>query len=481
MAHLRGSQAYGPYPMRRMDRGQTGRVTSGGEVRYARSGDLDIAYQTIGDGPNLIFVPGFVSHLDLMWDHPPFAALLRTLTSRRRVTIFDKRGTGLSSRTLGFGSLAERTDDITVVMDAAGIETADIFAISEGGPIAMLFAATFPERVSGLCLYGTFVRMLWAADFPVGVPPDLANAFTEWLVENWGSGESVSVPIQYVPDSAELRRMLGRYERSACTPAQVGEIMRNNLSIDVRHLLSTISAPTLVLHMKGDPLIGVAQSEFIAEHIPGARLSVGDGDFHMSWDTGRMKWLLDQIAGFLAEEDTASPAPHPTTVRPPRDTATRSLATVLITDIVGSTERATHDGDRAWSERLNEHDRISSEAVSEFAGRVVKTTGDGVIAVFDSPSRAVRCASELAGALAGVDLPVRAGVHTGEVELRGSDISGVGVHIAARVNGVAADGEVWVSRTVRDLVSGSGIQLEPRGSHTLKGFDEAWELYAVTN
>lgn len=450
-----------------------------GEVLYARAPGVDIAYQTIGEGPDLIFVPGFVSHLDLMWDHPPFAALLRTLTSGRRVTIFDKRGTGLSSRTLGFGSLAERTDDITVVMDAAGIERADIFAISEGGPIAMLFAATFPERVSSLCLYGTFVRLLWAADFPPGAPPEVADEFAKWLVENWGSGESVGVPIQYIPDSAELRRSLGRYERSACTPAQVGEIMRNNFSIDVRHLLSTISAPTLVLHMKGDPLVSVGQSEFMAQHIPTARLRVGDGDFHMSWDTGRMKWLLDQIADFLSGGSAPNPTPPGSAARAAADTASRSLATVLITDIVGSTERATRDGDHAWSARLNEHDRISNEAVSEHAGRVVKTTGDGVVAVFDSPSRAVRCASNLAGKLAEVDLPVRAGVHTGEVELRGSDISGVGVHIAARVNAVAANGEVWVSRTVRDLVSGSGIQLEPRGPHALKGFDEEWELYAV--
>ena len=449
------------------------------DPKYAKGGDVDIAYQTVGEGRDLVFVPGFVSHLDLMWDHPPFAALMRTLTAHRRVTVFDKRGTGLSSRTLGFGSLAERMDDITVVMDAAGIQEADVFAISEGGPMAMLFAATFPDRVSSLCLYGSIVRLLWAPDFPAGVSPETLEALTDWLMENWGSGRTVSLPVQHIPESEQLRRSLGRYERSACTPAQAGEIMRNNFGIDVRHLLSAISVPTLVLHMKGDPLIGVGQSEFIAEHINGAELRVGEGDFHMSWDTGRLQWLLDQIAGFFSGEQPAGlvgePAAEP---RPPLAT-TRSLATVLITDIVGSTERATSAGDRAWSERLDKHDRISTEAVSEHAGRVIKTTGDGVVAVFDSPSRAVRCASELAGSLAELDLPVRAGVHTGEVELRGSDISGVGVHIAARVNAVAADGEVWVSRTVRDLVAGSGIQLEPRGAHSLKGFDEEWELYAV--
>lgn len=451
----------------------------GADPKYAKSDDVDIAYQTFGEGQDLVFVPGFVSHLDLMWDQPPFAALLRTLTAHRRVTVFDKRGTGLSSRTLGFGSLAERMGDITVVMDAAGIEKADIFAISEGGPMAMLFAATFPERVSSLCLYGSFVRGLWAPDFPAGAAADEADILFDWLMENWGSGKTISVAIQHVPESHEVRRSLGRFERSACTPAQVGEILRNNLTIDVRHLLSTISAPTLVLHIAGDPLIAVGQSEFIAQHIPNAQLRIGEGDFHMSWDTALLKWLLREISGFFSEDRLSEDRLEAAPVRRATDTTTRSLATVLITDIVRSTERATSDGDRAWSERLDEHDRISAETVSGYAGRVIKTTGDGVVAVFDSPSRAVQCASALASSLNQLDLPVRAGVHTGEVELRGPDIRGVGVHIAARVNAVAADGEVWVSRTVRDLVAGSGINLEPRGAHALKGFDEEWELYAV--
>jgi class 3 adenylate cyclase/pimeloyl-ACP methyl ester carboxylesterase len=447
-------------------------------VRYAKDAEVDIAYETVGEGEDLVFVPGFVSHLDLMWDHPPFAALLRTLAANRRVTIFDKRGTGLSSRTLGFGSLAERMDDIRLVMDAAGIQRADFFAISEGGPIAMLFAATFPERVASLCVYGSFVRGLTAPDFAAGVDPDVFEMFAEWLVASWGTGRTLDVAIQHIPDSAELYRSLGRYERGACTPAQVGEIMRNNMSIDIRHLLPTISAPTLVLHTRGDPLVRVGQAEYIAEHVPGAVLHIGEGDFHMSWDTSRLRWLLDELAQFFGrrpETESASSDSEQTSV----DAPTRSLATVLITDIVGSTERASRLGDRAWSQHLDEHDRVAALAVREHAGRVVKTTGDGVVAVFDSPSRAVRCATALAGSLGELDLPVRAGLHTGEIELRGNDISGVGVHIAARVNSVAAGGEVWVSRTVRDLVTGSGIALESRGSHALKGFEEPWELYAV--
>ena len=455
-------------------------MAASGDVQYAKSDGVDIAYQSFGTGErNIVFVPGFVSHLDLMWDMPPFGALLRQLMTLGRVTVFDKRGTGLSSRSVGFGSLAERMDDIRVVMDAAEIETADFFGISEGGPLAMLFTATFPERVTSLCLYGTYVRGLWAADFPSGGAPEAAEALAIWLAESWGSGISMGPVMQHVPQSQELIRWLARFERSACTPAQAGEILRANINIDVRHLLPTITVPTRVLHMRGDPLISIDQARYMADHIESAELREGNGEFHMTWEVPRMQWLLTEIAEFLGGPPASAPARIATRGAAGGEPPSRALATVLITDIVRSTERATAAGDQAWSRRLDEHDRVSNDAVSSHSGRVVKSTGDGVLAVFDSPSRAVECARELSGSLEALDLPVRAGLHTGEVELRGSDIGGVGVHLASRVNALAGEGEVWVSRTVRDLISGSGIQLEPRGSHTLKGFDEAWELYAV--
>ncbi|HUS20631.1 MAG TPA: adenylate/guanylate cyclase domain-containing protein [Aeromicrobium sp.] len=449
-----------------------------GEVRYARSGEVDIAYQTFeGDGRDIVFVPGFISHLDLMWDLPPFAAIHRQLASLGRLTVFDKRGTGLSGRTLGFGSLAERMDDIRVVMDAAGIEKADLYAISEGGPLALLFTATFPDRVSSLCLWGTLVRGFWSSDFPWGLHREVAEAGVEWVQEHWGTGQALAGFIQHVPRSEETQRQLAMYQRSACTPAQVGEILKANLNIDIRSLLSAIRTPCLVMHNRHDPLIPVGQARYIAEHLPNAEYREGEGDFHVAWDGNDMGWMLDQLKDWFSR-DSHQPAGRKSSG--PAEPESRVLATVLITDLVGSTERATRMGDHAWSEQLDAHDRVSKDAVTVHAGRIVKSTGDGIVAVFDSPSRAVQCAQVLAGSLGEMDLPVRAGVHTGEVELRGQDIGGVGVHLASRVNDLATSGEVWVSRTVRDLVSGSGIRLEPRGAHALKGFDEEWELYAVS-
>lgn len=452
-------------------------MVSGGEVRYARSGGLDIAYQTFGEGErDIVFVPGFISHLDLMWDLPPNAALREELTALGRLTVFDKRGTGLSSRTLGFGSLAERMDDIRVVMDAAGIERADFFGISEGGPLALLFTATFPERVSSLCLWGTLVRGVWAPDFPWAMHRDVAEAGVSWAEENWGSGQALTAFIHHIPQVDDLQLQMARYQRSACTPAQVVEILLANLDIDIRALIPTIRTPCLVLHNRDDPLVDPGQGRYLAEHLLNGEFREGEGDFHVPWRTEDMGWVREQMREWFSRE---VPAAAGTSASNPSAGDSRVLATVLITDLVGSTERAARLGDQAWGQRLDAHDRLSHDAVKIHAGRIVKSTGDGIVAVFDSPSRAVQCARVLASSLAGMDLPVRAGVHTGEVELRGSDIGGLSVHLASRVNDLAGAGEVWVSRTVRDLVSGSGIPLESRGSHTLKGFDEAWELYAV--
>ena len=449
-----------------------------GEVRYAKSGDIDIAYQVFGDGDrNMVFVPGFVSHLDLMWDLPAFAVIRDRLSSLGRMTVFDKRGTGLSSRTLGFGSLAERMDDIRAVMDAAEIDRADLFGISEGGPLAMLFAATFPDRVSSLCIHGTLARARWAPDFPAGVQPEVAESFISWVEDNWGTGKAIAVFMEYVSPSPELAQMLARYERSACTPAQAGEILRSNMRIDVRHLLSTINAPCRVLHMEGDPLVSADQARYLAAEIPGATLRVAPGDYHVPWRSEGSNWLADQVEEFLRGAGGAAGGDSSSASAAPR--ASRVLATVLFTDMVGSTERAAALGDSLWRGRLDQHDRLSTEVVLKHSGRVVKTTGDGVVAIFDSPSRAVECARRLTRSLEAADMPVRAGLHTGEVELRGSDIGGVGVNIASRVNSAAGQSEVWVSRTVRDLIAGSGIALESRGTHKLKGLDEPWELYVA--
>jgi class 3 adenylate cyclase/pimeloyl-ACP methyl ester carboxylesterase len=458
--------------------GSLATMTGPAEVRYARSGDIDIAYTVLGEGPpDLVYVPGFVSHLDLCWDIPPFAGIMRALSQMGRLITFDKRGTGLSDRSLGFGSFEERMDDIRAVMDAAAVDRARFFCVSEGGPLALLFAASHPDRIDRLAMYGSLgARGYWSPDYRPGVPADVAQRFLEVVEATWGTGRALPYFIQHAPTSDEMVRTLARYERNACTPKMAVEIVRRNLELDIRSLLPTAAVPTLVLHCRDDPLLRIGHARYYAEHLPHARLVAGDGDFHVSWRAAEMDWVLEAAREFLID-DEAAPPPPPSTSSPAR--AGRVLATVLFTDIVGSTEQAARLGDRAWRDVLDDHDRLSSEAVHRHGGRVVKTTGDGLLATFDGPSPAIAGARELATAMAERGFAVRAGIHSGEVERRGDDVGGLGVHIAARVAGLAGASEVWVSRTVRDLVTGSGVVLEPQGVHELKGVPEPWELFRV--
>lgn len=438
------------------------------EVRYARSRDgIDIAYQVRGDGPqDVLFVPGFVSHLDLMWEIPPFAAIDEALSRCGRVTTFDKRGTGLSDRTLGFGSLEERMHDISAVLDAAGVERAHLFGISEGGPLALLFAASAPERVASVAVYGTFARLLRAPDHPEGLDPDLVEPFLEVVGDDWGTGRAMGYFVQGMPRTDDLVRATARYERSACTRQMATEILRLNIAIDIRAVLPAIRVPTLVLHSTDDPLVPVEAARYLAAHVPGARLVERPGDFHVSWDPDDL-WFLPEVEASFGGEG------------PVRRPSQRALATVVFTDIVGSTEQAAAMGDRAWRSVLDRHDVTSSDVVARFGGRVVKSTGDGVLATFDSPSAGVECARELRARMSGAGVRIRAGVHTGEVELRDGDVGGIGVHIGARISALAGPDEIWVSRTVKDLTTGSGLDLDPRGHHLLKGVPEEWDLYAV--
>ena len=450
-------------------------MTAPGEVGYAHSGGVDVAYMTVGEGDrDLLFVPGFVSHLDLMWDVPGFAGLLRGLARLGRVTVIDKRGTGLSSRGLGFGSIAERADDIRAVMDAVGIEKADILAISEGGPLALLYAATHPDRVSSLALYGTFAYLPWAPDHPAGIPADTAETLIGLLEDRWGSGEPLRVFIGNTPFSDEATRLLGRFERSACSPSQAAEILRNNMAMDVRGLLSTVMVPSLVMHNRHDPVVPFGQAVYLAEHLSNSRLVLMEGDVHMSWTARELDWLLDEVAALIGAPAAQG---HAGSITAPQEQ--RTFATVMLSDICGSTELAARMGDREWRNALDLHDRIAGREVQRHTGRVVKSTGDGMLAVFRTPSDGVACARQLVNRLAEVDMPIRVGLHSGEIELRGSDISGLAVHIASRVNDLADSGEVLVSRTVKDLMAGSDTAFGARGPHRLKGFDEDWELYAA--
>lgn len=439
-----------------------------GEIRYAPSaGGVDIAYQVVGDGPvDLVFVSGFITHLDLSWELPHFA-WLKELDGIARVITFDKRGTGLSDRSLGFGSLEERTDDIRAVMDAVGSERAFLHAVSEGGPMALLFTATSPDRVRGLALYGTAARFVAGDDYPHGQPPERTEGWLRYVGEHWGTGRVFELFIQNAPDPAAARRVIARFERNACTPKVAVEIMRRNAEIDVRPVLPAINVPTLVVHATGDPIAPVEAGRYLAEHITDARWVELPGHFHGSWRPEDVAGWRDAVIEFLV----AAGAPSPP--------ANRVLATVLFTDIISSTELASRVGDQGWQTLLDQHDRIVEGQLENFGGRLVKSTGDGVLATFDGPGRAIACARAVADALGPRGLRIRAGVHTGEIELREQDVAGIGVVIARRVCDLADADEVLVSRTVKDLVTGSAISFSPRGDHELKGVPGTWELFAV--
>lgn len=443
------------------------------EVRYARSADgIDIAYQVLGEGPvDLVFVSGFITHLDLAWELPHFA-WLEQMAGVARVITFDKRGTGLSDRSLGFGSLEERTSDIDAVMRAAGSDRAYLVGVSEGGPMAMLFAATSPDRVLGLVLFGTSPRFSEADDWPFGLRSDRADYFLDFVAGAWGTGKVFEIFLQNAPDPEAARATIARFERNACTPQMAREIMRRNLEIDVRPVVPTVGVPTIVIHAVGDPISPIEGGRYLARHIPGASIVELDGDYHASWKHTDVMALRDAVAGFISQGRT------------PPVALERELATVLFTDIVGSTAAAARVGDQAWRSLLDTHDRIAEQALERHRGHLIKSTGDGLLATFEGPSRAVACARAMMDELHVHDLQIRAGVHTGEIEIRSGsqqDVTGVGVVIASRICDLADADEILVSRTVKDLVTGSSIQLDDHGEHRLKGLDEPWRLYRAAS
>jgi class 3 adenylate cyclase len=431
------------------------------DTYYARSGDLRIAYQVVGRGPlDLVFVPGFISNLDLYWDEPNMAHFLSRLSAFSRLILFDKRGTGLSDRLGNLPTLEERMDDVRAVMDAVGSKRAALFGISEGGAMSMLFAATYPERTQALILYGTY------ADFHTWVlPPERFEPFLEKIDRTWGQGESLSAFAPTMMADERFKQWWARFERLSASPSAVITLMRMNSQIDVRHILSAIRVPTLVLHRSDDTRVNVEGGRYLAANIPGAKYVEFPGMDHVMW-AGNVNPLADEIEEFLTGTHSEKEPD-------------RVLATVLFTDIVDSTRKAEAMGDRGWHALLDEHDRIVRAAIDRFRGREIKTLGDGFLATFDGPARAVRCASAIIDALHPLSLNVRCGVHTGEVEMKGDDIGGIAVHIAARIASLADGGDVLVSRTVRDLVAGSDLPLEERGNFALKGLSERMPLYAV--
>jgi class 3 adenylate cyclase/pimeloyl-ACP methyl ester carboxylesterase len=437
------------------------------EVRYAPSGDLSIAYLVHGDGPmDIVYVPGFISNLDLIWELPFYRHIIERLGSFGRVITFDKRGTGLSDRTLGHGSISERMDDIRAVMDAAGSSEAALIGVSEGGPLSIAFAASSPARVRALVLWGTFALCTAQDDYPIGMPREVLERNIEAAAAQWGRGETLRFFVADIPRDPETDRMLARYERGSATPALVAEILRQNIALDVRSALPAISAPTLVLHRTGDRIVPLRLGRYVADHIEGARWCELPGDFHVNGSPTGERDALDEIETFLTGERRSAPSD-------------RVLATVLFTDIVDSTAKAAELGDRRWREVLDAHDTVVRRELARAGGREVNTTGDGFLAVFDAPARAVRSAQAMVGATRAFGVEIRAGLHTGEVEVRGDDVAGMAVNIGARVASRAGAGEVLVTSTVRDLVVGSDLAFAECGRYELKGVPGEWQLLAV--
>ena len=436
------------------------------ETQYAKSGDVHIAYQVSGRGPpDVVLVPGFVSNVEMMWDLPFTGSVLRWAGEFARVISFDKRGTGLSDRSVGVPTLEDRMDDVRAVMDAAHVDRASLWGISEGGPMCILFAATYPERTSSLVLQGSFARLTQAPDQPFGYPLDAVEPIVATFEQQWGTG---SVFQNFFPSSAgdpSLRGFFARYERNSASPGAMVDIVKMLGKIDVRSILPTISAPVLVLHSAGDAVVSIEHGRYLANHIDGAQLIELVGDDHLPIRDEESRHF-DDIEEFLTGH---RPDPVPE----------RTLKTVLFTDIVDSTATAERFGDKEWRALLDRHDGIVRSEINRFRGVEVKTTGDGFLAAFDGPARAVQCAMAARHQVGSVGLTIRAGVHTGECVERGDDIAGIAVHIAARVLAAAKPGEVLVSRTVTDLVAGSGLSFSDRGEHRLKGVSGGWQLFAV--
>ena len=443
------------------------RLGSMPETQYAQSGELSIAYQCVGDGPlDLLFIPGFVSNVELMWDIPKWVDLFTRFSELGRFVFFDKRGTGCSDRTLGTGSAEDRMDDARAVADAAGIEQAVVIGLSEGGPLAVLFAAAFPERVRSLVLWGTFARILQGPDYEAGADPEFVEAFITGVREQWGTGHALEAFVSGVDN--DMLPVLGRFERQTASPGAAAEILRHNVNMDVRYALGALRVPTLVVHRTGDPIVPVVHGRYLAENIADAHLVEIPGDFHVGGLPGDDDPVIDAIAEFV----TGTPTHREVEID-------RVLTTVLFTDIVNSTARAASIGDRAWRTLLEQHDAAAGQAVEHHRGVVVKRTGDGLLATFDGPGRGIRAARALQTAVRPLGIEVRAGLHTGEVERRADDVAGIGVHIGARVSALAGPGEVLVTSTVKDLVIGSELQFDDRGAQTLKGVPGDWHLWAA--
>jgi pimeloyl-ACP methyl ester carboxylesterase len=438
-------------------------------TRYAKSDDVHIAYQVLGDGPiDVLVVPGFVSNVEATWQSPEISAFYRRLASFCRLILFDKRGTGMSDRGSQIFTLEQRMHDVQAILDAVGSERATLFGMSEGGPMSLLYAATYPERTSALVLYGTYARRAWAPDYPFGWKDPQWDAVFRNIEQHWGTSKGVNLTV-LAPSIAHDKQAadgMSAYLRAAASPGAALAVMKMNRDIDVRNVLPAVNVPTLILHRSGDRFIDFAHADYMAQHIPGAKFVELSGEDHAPW-IGDRDAILDEVEEFVTG---ARHAHEPE----------RVLATVLFVDIAGSTEHAAAIGDRAWRGLLETFQAKVREVLRQHRGREIDTAGDGFLTAFDGPARAVRCAGVIRDAVRALGIEVRCGLHSGECERSGEKLAGIAVHTGARVAGFAAPGEVLVSQTVRDLVAGSGLVFEARGTQVLKGVPGEWQLFSVS-
>ena len=434
------------------------------KTQFTRNGDVHIAYQVVGEGPlDIVYVPGWISHVELAWELPELVRGFKRLASFSRLILFDKRGTGMSDPVPNdqLPTLEQRMDDVRAVMDAVGSERAAVFGASEGGNMSLLFAATYPQRTIALCTFGCFSKRIWSPDYPWAPTPEERQATYDAIERDFANAFKDLAPSL----SAERYAQHVTYYRRCTSPGAALALLKMNTQIDVRHVLPTIRVPTLVMHRRDDLDVKVEEGRYLADHIPGARFLELPGADH-AWWTQDSDLIVDEIQELVTG---TKPPPEPD----------RILATVLFTDIVASTERAATLGDRAWRDLLESHHAVVRKEVLRFRGREIKTVGDAFVLTFDGPARAVRCGCAIRDAVAQLGIEIRAGAHTGEIELHGEDIAGLAVHIASRVLAAGQAGEVIVSSTVKDLTAGSGINLSDRGVHTLKGVPDEWRLFAV--
>lgn len=437
-------------------------------TQYAKSGDVNIAYQVAGEGAvDMVYVPGWISNVERNWEEPSYSRFLTRLTSFSRLILFDKRGTGLSDRVdeHDLPTLEQRMDDVRAVMDAAGSEGAALFGVSEGGPMCALFAASHPDRTTALIVYGTYARRARTDDYPWGRSQEDQAEFLRQIEEEWGGPVALA---ERAPSMMHDRRFVdwwSAYLRHSASPSACRILTEMNYEVDVRDILPSIHVPTLVVHREGDLVMHTEEARFIAGRIPDAKLVVLPGDDHLPW-VGDHDAIVDEIEEFLTG---VRRGPEPD----------RVLATVLFVDLVGSTPLAARLGDQAWRVLLGRYRGAVRRELDRWNGREVRVEGDGLLATFDGPARAVRCAAAIRTAAHQLDLETRAGAHTGEVEIVDGGVEGIAVHIGARIGALAGAGEVLTSRTVKDLAAGSGLRFEDRGSHTLRGVPDEWQLYAV--